>query len=590
MHPAFMSRLIKMLLITAATVSVGAGIATHAAAQKGNSSQSDSAISSGFFSFNLGSKGVLLTSLSAGLQAGAIDQLKFKDPAALQVFYAARDGQTLWIDSWGNDHKAAAAVLGILEKSWTHGLNPESYHVKEIKALLSARQPAEKAQLELLVSDAVIRYGHDLTGFRLPAAAIRQDASFWRQPMSAPAILQSVSAQANPVDALQGFSPRDALYLRLQQELIALSADPDRAYEDYLPISFGGGLLRPGDVNKGVLKLRARLGLAHDPAFGPENRYGDDLAAAVMNFQRESGLEPDGVIGTQTLAVLNRTVRDRMEQVAVNMERLRWLEQDRPERYILVNIPSATLWAVENDNVAFEMPVIVGRPERPTPSFITQISGVRFNPKWTVPPTIKARDFLPKLMEDPTYLVNKGIDLYQIIDGKRETLDSTAIDWSTVQNSDLKHLRMVQAAGDNNALGRIRVLMDNPYDIYLHDTNAPEYFKKPDRAASSGCIRLSEPEKVAQFILGHNKDWSGDRMTRIIDTGRTSEISAEQKIPVYILYQTIWTDAEGRLVYGPDIYKQDKRMLEVMDSLDVLHIPDHDALQLASTGMDASLR
>lgn len=590
MHPTFISRLSKMLLITAATVSVGAGIATHAAAQKGNGIDGDSAVSTGFFSFNLGNRGVLLASLSASLEAGAIDQLKFKDATALQAFYAARNGQTLWIDSRGADHRPAAAVLEILEKSWTHGLNPDSYHVKEIQALLNARQPSEKAQLELLVTDAVVRYARDLSGFRLPAAAIRQEASFWRQPMAAADILRILSAQTSPVAAVQNFSPKDAFYQRLQAELVTLSTDPDRAYEEYLPVSFGGRLFRPGEFNKNVLKLRARLGLKHDPAYGPENKYDDDLAAAVMNFQRENGLYPDGVIGTQTLAVLNRTVRDRMEQIVANLERLRWVDHDRPGRYILVNIPSATLWAVENDAVAFEMPVIVGRPERQTRSFITEITGVRFNPKWTVPPTIKARDFLPKLMEDPTYLVNKGIDLYQVVDGKRETLDSTAIDWTTVQTSDLRHLRMVQAAGDNNALGRIRVLMDNPYDIYLHDTNAPEYFKKPDRAASSGCIRLSEPEKVARFILGNNQDWSEQRMTRILETGRTSEINAEQRIPVYILYQTMWTDAEGHLVYGPDIYKQDKRMIEAMASLDVYHLPDLDDLQLASTGTDASLR
>ncbi len=589
MHPAFLSRFSKILLVTALTVSVGAGVATHAVAQKSNEINGDSAVSSSFFSFSLGGKGVLLASLSAGLEAGAIDQLKFRDPTALRDFYVQRNGQTLWIDVRGSNHRAAEA-LDVLKRSWTHGLNPDSYHIKEIQALSGARQPSEKAQLELLVSDAVVRYARDLTGFRLPSAAIRQDSSFWRKPASASDILHTVSTQPDPVRALDVFQPQDALYLRLQEELVSLSVDEDRAFEEYLPISFGGGLLRPQEFHRNVVKLRARLGLTHDPVYGPENKYDDDLAAAVMNFQRENGLQPDGVIGSQTLAVLNRTVRDRMEQIVVNLERLRWLEPERPDRYILVNIPSAMLWAVENDAVAFEMPVIVGRPQRQTRSFITEISGVRFNPKWTVPPTIKAQDFLPKLVEDPTYLVNKGIDLYQIVDGKRETLDSTAIDWTTVQTSDLKYLRMVQAAGDNNALGRIRVLMDNPYDIYLHDTNAPEYFKKPDRAASSGCIRLSEPEKVAHFILGNNPDWSEARMTRIIDAGRTTEIGAEQRIPVYILYQTIWMDAEGYLVYGPDIYKQDRRMIEAMKSLDVLHIPDPGDLKLASTRTDASFR
>lgn len=582
-------RLTKMLLITAVTASAGFGLATHAVAEKGGDLVSGP-VSADFFSFNLGGRGVLLASLSSWLQQGRIDTLAFMDKDALRDFYAAREGRTLWIDTWGSDHERVEAILPVLEQSWMHGLSPDTYHVREIAALRHAKLPTEKAQLELLASDGVARYVRDLTGFRLPPAAIREEAGFWRQPMETRSILTAVADRDDPAGILKSYAPRDALYQRLQEELITLSANSDRAYEQYLPISFGGALLRPGAFHKGVANLRGRLGLKHDPAYGPENKYDDDLAAAVMNFQRENGLEPDGVIGSKTLALLNTGVEDKIEQIIVNMERLRWIGEEKPEKYVLVNIPSATLWAVEDGDVAFEMPVIVGRPERPTKSFITEITGVRFNPKWTVPPTIKAKDFLPKLMEDPAYLANKGIDVYQIVDGKRVTLDSTAIDWATVTREDLKSLRMVQAAGDNNALGRIRVLMDNPYDIYLHDTNAPEYFKKPSRAASSGCIRLSEPGKVADFILHDNKGWSGARMSSLIESGRTTEVTAAEKIPVFILYQTIWLDHEGRLVYGPDVYNQDKRMIEAMKSLKILHISDNSGVKLASTGIDASVR
>ncbi|MBI2233453.1 MAG: L,D-transpeptidase family protein [Micavibrio aeruginosavorus] len=541
-------RLTKLLLITAVTASTGFGLTAHAVAEKSGSAISGP-VSADFFSFNLGGRGVLLASLSSWLQQGRIDTLAFMDADALRDFYAAREGRTLWIDTWGSDHERVEEILPVLEQSWRHGLNPDTYHVREITALRHAKLPTEKAQLELLASDGVARYVHDLTGFRLPPAAIRQEAGFWRKPMEARPVLDTIADRDDPAGILKSFAPRDALYARLQEELVALSENPDRAYERFLPISFGGALLHPGEFNKGVANLRGRLGLKHDPAYGPESKYDDQLAAAVMNFQRENGLEADGIIGSKTLALLNTGVEDKIEQIIVNLERLRWIEEEKPEKYVLVNIPSATLWAVEDGNVAFEMPVIVGRPERPTKSFITEITGVRFNPKWTVPPTIKAKDFLPKLIEDPAYLANKGIDVYQIVDGQRITLDSTAIDWTTVTREDLKSLRMVQAAGDNNALGRIRVLMDNPFDIYLHDTNAPEYFKKPSRAASSGCIRLSEPEKIADFILHDNDGWSEARRNALIDSGKTSEVTAAEKIPVFILYQTIWQDNEGRLVY-----------------------------------------
>lgn len=592
MSPAF-SRFIKSLLVGSAAALMGFGISTHAVAQKGNYVGEVSGSSSGFFSFNLpsvGSGGVVQAAMLSTMEAGKIDTLSFKDGLAMKAFYAARNNKPLWVDSWGSNHDRVAGVIAVLDQAWTQGLNPKNYHIDEIRALAKATQPAERAQLELLVSDAVIRYGHDMTGMRFSGAAINQDPQFWRKPADANAVLSFVSGKDNVTAALDGFEPRDALYQRLREELVALASHPDRAFEQYLPISFSGATLRPGDVHRDVPKLRARMGMTYNDSYGPEKLYDDALAAAVMEFQRENSMEADGVIGPQTLALLNRSTKEKIGQIVANMERLRWIDADKPSKYILVNIPSATLWAVDNNQVALEMPVIVGRPERPTKSFITNITGVRFNPNWTVPPTIKSKDFLPKLVEDPTYLQSKGIEVSALVDGKRRTLDPNEIDWANVSRADLAKLSMVQGAGDNNALGRVRVLMANPYDIYLHDTNAPELFKKPGRALSSGCIRLSDPEAVAKFILTGTENWSDERMEKILGTRRTSEVSAGAEIPVYILYQTVWLDHEGRLVYGPDIYKQDKRMLEAMASLKAYHIPESGAIEFASATAESPAR
>src|SRR5690606_26433776 len=147
---------------------------------------------------------------------------------------------------------------------------------------------------------------------------------------------------------------------------------------------------------------------------------------------------------------------DRMIQIIANMERLRWLDQSRPERYVLVNIPSASLWAVDNGKVELEMPVIVGKEARPTYSFKTEISGVRFNPNWTVPPTIQKDDFLPMLLEDPMALTKRGI----IIKYQGREVDPSKVDWSKVNRENIMNVRMVQAPGDDNPLGKVRVIMD----------------------------------------------------------------------------------------------------------------------------------
>lgn len=575
--PAFpFSRFAKTLLITAAAGAIGFGAIDHALAQKGGYLENIGSKSPDFFSFELGGRNsaLMLASMSTALEVGKVETLALRDSLAMSEFYNARNGQTLWVDPRDDEHPKAEAALAILEQSWTHGLNPQSYHVKEIRNLLGAEDPASKAKLEILVSDAVVRYGHDLTGMRLPPNAIRQDARFWRTSEGAKAVLGRVAQSSDIEDTLESFVPRDEMYHRLRNELIRLATHSDRAYEQYLPISFNDYTLYPGNTHKDVAKLRARLGLKHNPENGSERFYDDALAAAVIKFQREHGLLADGIIGSKTLALLNRSSADDMKQIVANMERLRWLDQNKPGKYLLVNIPSATLWAVEDGQVQFEMPVIVGRPERQTKSFVTEITGVRFNPKWTVPPTIKAQDFLPKLIENPYYLQDKGIEVTALLDGKRVSLDSSLIEWNRVTKKDLADLRMQQAAGDNNALGRIRVLMDNPYDIYLHDTNAPEYFQQPERTLSSGCIRLSEPEKVAEFILEDNEGWSASRMNSIIERGNTTEITAAQTLPVYILYMTMWEDEDGRLVYGPDVYKQDQKLINAMADLKAFHIPE----------------
>lgn len=585
MQPVYV-RFLKFMLVSGAALLLGA---PYAAAQRNVIFQSDSPITSSFFSFNLsGSQSVAVESaMRSALEAGRLgDSLVFKDAEGMSAFYARRGGKPAWVELRGAGQERITSILAVLEESWTHGLNPVRYHTDDIRALIRAEKAGERAHLELLVSDAIIRYGRDLTGMHLPAQEIDQRARYWRTPMEGLAVLEAVAAADTPRIGLEKLPPQDALYRRLRDDLMTLAAHPDRMFEDILPISFGNAILRHGDRHPQVPKLRALMGLTHDPVHGPETRYDDPLSAAVMDFQRRNGLNADGHIGPKTLAVLNRTPRERMEQIIVNMERLRWLGDERPDKYILVNIPSTTMWAVENNEVAFESIVIVGRPQRQTKSFTTEITGVRFNPRWTVPPTIKAQDFLPRLREDPTYLEGRGITVSAMIDGKRQVLDSTAIDWANITRRDLAQMRMTQGAGDDNALGRIRVLMDNDYDIYLHDTNAPSYFNKPDRALSSGCVRVAEPEKMAHFILSGNQGWDEGRMRAILNSGNTRDIAAERPVPVYLLYQTIWLDADGNLIYGQDIYKQDQRLLAAMKRHKSFHIPDAGSLKYASAGAD----
>lgn len=513
-----------------------------------------------------------------------IKAMNLADAQAITAFYEAREGKPAWTDT--RDHGRAQAILAVLDQAWQHGLNPDHYHVSEIRALLAGESAEKQGQLDILLSDAVLRYGRDVGGIRINPAPLGLSAKYWRQPPEGLGILQNVSAGPDPATALSGLAPQDKFYKALRDEMVRLAND-ESAYDGILPLKFGGALLKPGQRHSDIVKLRMRFDLTHDPENGPENLYDEELSAAVMAFQEDHGLTPDGVIGPKTLMLLNRSRRDRMEQVVANLERLRWLDQEKPERYILVNIPSQMLWAVENGEVKHEMRVVVGQVARQTKAFKAEITGIRFNPTWTVPLNIKMKDFLPKLRENPAYLSDRNMKLTRVSGKSRETVNPEDVDWENVGWKDMNQFSMVQSPGVNNALGHIRVLMPNDYDIYLHDTNHRELFVKDERLLSSGCVRLSEPETIARFVLEKNEGWSEEKMKAALDGGKLTEVPVAKPFPVYIVYQSMWVDKDGELVYGPDVYKQDKKLLEVLAAKKAYRLPGDDSEQVAKADNSA---
>lgn len=513
-----------------------------------------------------------------GLEKGSVDGIAFLDAAAMRSFYEARGDRGLWRDPKGSG--TAGRTLALLEESWTHGLNPEQYHVEELKRLAESPYGARAARLELLMTDAALRYVHDMGGMRVRAEDLRLKPQYWRQAEEAPALLEKIGTAQDPAAYLAGLKPQSALYDALRAELERLTQETG-TYDHLLPLKFGGGLFTPGSRHADVPKLRERLGVEHKAGDGPGSFYDDRTASAVMAFQKQNGLEPDGVIGEQTLARLNQSHAGKIRQVIANLERLRWLDEGRPDRYVLVNIPSQTLYAFDEGRLAFEMNVVVGTPVRQTKPFRAEISGVRFNPRWNVPTSLKIKDFLPKLREDPSYMSDKGMEFIKGHGKDAVTLDPLAIDWNSVTPREMAGLRMVQSPGNHNALGRVRILMDNEYDIYMHDTNHKEYFARTQRTYSSGCVRLSDPEKMARFVLNRNEDWSDDRMRAVINSGRTSDIPAAAKMPVYIVYQTMWLDGNGGLVYGADVYGQDKKLVDLLASAKGYKIPAAPAERVA---------
>ncbi|MEZ5813716.1 MAG: L,D-transpeptidase family protein [Alphaproteobacteria bacterium] len=494
----------------------------------------------------------------------------FKDVQALEGFYLARGYKPYWVNK-SRVQSNARDFVEILEQSWKHGLNPYSYHLERVYALMEGGDQDALAELEVLLSDAYVRLGQDLTGIRVDPRFMKSHSRYWRAPFTAEYFLGRLGQERDVERLVRSLEPKGKTYARIQEELVRQIRKEPEPYEAVLPIRLGR-LLRPMQRHERVPDLRLRLGVE-----GPQTEdpllYDDRLAAAVIRFQRENSLKDDGVLGPQTLDILNRSREQKIEQLIANLERIRWVEEDKPEKFVLVNVPSATLWAVEDGRVAFEMPVIVGRKKRPTNIFRAEIHGVRFNPDWTVPPTIKKDDILPKLQEDPEYLTNKGMQLISGVGEAAVTLDPLAFDWENITQEELKDLRMVQVPGAHNPLGQIRVLMPNSYNIYLHDTNEPQYFERASRAASSGCVRMKDPERMANFILQGRKGWDERDLPEVLADGKTHDLFIPEPIPVYMLYYTVWINDQGDLVYGQDLYQFDEDLIKMLKNIDGFLIP-----------------
>ncbi|MCI5060048.1 MAG: L,D-transpeptidase family protein [Alphaproteobacteria bacterium] len=496
--------------------------------------------------------------MTQALETGKMGAHKFYDTPGMKAFYEARGHKVAWLESSFFRARKAETLLKTFENSWTHGLNPNHYHVEEIRRLMREAKGARRYELELLLSDALVRYGRDLTGMRVPPRKIGQKSKYWRQPLRGIDVLQHVAEASSARDALKSMAPQGNLYKKLREELIRLYKTPlDDA--SMRPVSLKG-LIRPGDSHKAVARIRERMGYNSNNASQGAYYYDDNLAQAVMAFQKAHGLKADAIIGPHTVKLMNMTREDRIHQVLVNLERLRWMEPARPERYVIVNVPSATLWAMEGGQVRLEMPVVVGRKKRPTKSFTTTITGIRYNPTWTVPPTIKKEDYLPKLQEDPYYLADRGIEL---MDGKM-SVDPGQIDWANKTWEEVNAMRMVQGSGRTNPLGLVRVIMSNPYNIYLHDTPKKSQFALTNRAFSSGCVRMERALDLADFVLEPNDNWSPERRDAVLTKGKMTDIWAHEPMPVYIVYNTVWLGDRGQVVYGSDLYGHDRILLQAL--------------------------
>jgi len=302
-----------------------------------------------------------------------------------------------------------------------------------------------------------------------------------------------------------------------------------------------------------------RRGDAGDPEL-----YDEGLEAAVESFQKRHGLDPDGVVGAATAAVLNVSAEDRLKQVRANLERWRWITKDLGERYVLVNVASFQAGVFEEGRAVMSMEAIVGKAYRQTPDFSGRMSTVTLNPTWTVPPKLAREDILPKIRKDPAYLAKQGIRVFENwSEGARE-IDPAEVDWTRIDAERLSY-KFRQDPGPRNALGRVVFHFPNKFDVYIHDTPERWLFSRAVRDFSSGCIRIERPLDLAAYLLRDDPDWTREKLTEAIDSGETKVIRLRDPLGVHILYWTAWLGADGRIQFRQDIYLRDAALVRALD-------------------------
>jgi murein L,D-transpeptidase YcbB/YkuD len=473
------------------------------------------------------------------------------DPAAVRRAYADLQYRPIWLHG---DARAAHALLNHLRAATRHGLRPADYRADALAAALRrlpTADPRGRARLDLRFTVAFLRYARDLRHGRPGVRPARQGAA---NP-DVPALLAGVRAARSLDVHLSNLAPRHAGYGDLQQALRRHLAIQAAGGWPELP---DGPALQQGDRGARVALLHRRLAISGDLALYDPTPEAFDAALtdAVQRFQARHGLVPDGVVAARTRAALNVTAGARADQLARNLERLRW---DRaPEGVsVRVNVPAFRMALLDHGRPVLTARAVVGMPSRPTPVFADRITHLVFNPSWTVPRSIARADLLPRIRRDPRYLARAGMTVYGGWTPDAQPLHPAAVSWDRVAGR-LDSYRLVQAPGPGNPLGRVKFMFPNRHNVYIHDTPDTALFGHARRAYSSGCIRIDRPMQLARALLDRTAGWDDWRIQRAVASGRTVRAPLNQPVPVRIVYRTAWVDRDGTLQLRPDIYGRDR--------------------------------
>ncbi|MFZ2172122.1 MAG: L,D-transpeptidase family protein [Methylococcaceae bacterium] len=492
----------------------------------------------------------------------------------LAALYKTTDYQLLWL---GNTQakKNIVDVLNLLNGASISGLNVANYDGDTLyQKLQSALKlaPDNYRQLALYdtaISLSLLRFLHDLHYGRVNPQGINYKLKLREKKLiDLPSLIKTSLAQGAIKQLPLKIEPKLQQYQKLKAALSTY-----RVLAGKLPLFelIIGKTIKPGDNLPQIEGLRKYLTAIGDlPEENGSNgdkkstRYTGNIVAGVKKFQQRHGLNSDGVIGKGTAAAINVPLSQRVIQIELAMERLRWLPELIAGPYIIVNIPAFQLWAFDDiDQFNSDIPdmrVVVGQAmKNETPVLMAEMRFIDFRPYWNVPYNIVKKEILPKLMQNPSYLDNEDMELVTTFGNETKAVAFTG---SSITGLNQGTLRIRQRPGNKNALGRVKFIFPNKADVYLHDTPSQTLFSKSRRDFSHGCVRVANPEGLAEFAL--KNQWSKEEILQALQSPKTRRVILKKPIPVMFLYITSFFDHFDNLTFYPDIYGHDAILLEAL--------------------------
>jgi murein L,D-transpeptidase YcbB/YkuD len=488
------------------------------------------------------------TEIEAFLSSDAFERgVSVLERTQLQRIYAERNFQPIWSGSAEGRGRARGA-RGVLARAAEHGLDPDHYS-RSVNSTPENANGERLAQIDIEVTQDVLRYARDVRTGRLAPSAVYRDTDLPQDVFDSAAALASAVRQGEIVQFFSELPPPQPEYRRLVATL-----EKYRGIETHggWPSIPGNREIKTDGSDPRLVVLMRRLQVEDPQAAMP----GADPVAALKRYQARNGLTADGRAGALTLEMLNVSAAERVAQIAANLERWRWLPRTFENRYIAVNVPDQSLSFIESGKILLNSRVIIGQARTPTPIFRATALAITVNPPWNVPHSIAINEILPRLKRDSNYLATQNMVL---LNGTADDPTGVDVNWRGV-SADRFAYRIQQLPGDRNALGKLKFELPNRFSVYLHDTPGKAAFDRDQRALSHGCIRVQEILPLAVLAMGGDAEAVEGSLNASIAAGATVQIPLPEPLPVYVLYWTVIAAEDGSVGFRRDLYGRDRRL------------------------------